>query len=113
MQVRITGRHMGVSEGLRTYCEQKAQRLERYFNRVREAEVILDGVDGRHQVEMVVHADGAGPFVARCEHADAYAAVDLALDKLERQLRDHKERLRNRKHPPRVPDELTGGAAAE
>ncbi len=113
MQVTVTGRHMGVSEGLRTYCEEKARRLARFFNRVREVEVILDGVDGRHRVEMVVHADGAGPFVAHYEHEDAYAAVDLVLDRMERQLRDHKERVRNRKHPRGVSDELTGGAAAE
>ncbi|RMG32611.1 MAG: ribosome-associated translation inhibitor RaiA [Planctomycetota bacterium] len=113
MQVKVTGRHMGVSDGLRSYCEQKAERLARYFNRVREVEVIFDGVDGRHRVELVVHADGAGPFVAHCEHDDAYAAVDLAVDKAERQIRDHKERVRNRKHPPRVGEERPGGAAAE
>ena len=113
MQVTVTGRHMGVSDSLREYCETKAERLARYFNRVREVEFILDGFDGRHEVEMIVHADGAGPFVAKYQHDDAFAAVDLALDKVERQLRDHKERVRNRKHPPRGPDELAGGPAAE
>lgn len=113
MQVTVTGRHMGVSEALREYCQSKAERLARYFNRVREVEFILDGQNGRHEVEMIVHAAGAGPFVARYEHDDAFAAVDLALDKMERQLRDHKERVRNRKHPPRAPDELAGGPAAE
>ena len=39
------------------------------------------------------------------EHEDAFAAVDLMLDKIERQIRRHKERLRNRKHPPRNVDQ--------
>jgi putative sigma-54 modulation protein len=105
MQVTVSGRHMGISEPLKRYCHQKAERLIRFFDRIQSIEVILDGSNGQHWAEMIVHSDGTQPFVAREQHEDAYAAVDLMLDKVERQIRRHKERLRNRKHPRKPPEE--------
>ncbi len=105
MQINVTGRHMGVSEPLKEYCRAKAERLQRFLDRVRLVEVVVDGKAGVHTVEMIVHSAGAQPFVATERHADAYAAVDLLVDKIEEQLRRYKERHRNRKHPPRGPEE--------
>jgi putative sigma-54 modulation protein len=99
MQVTVTGRHMGVSDALRTYCEEKAARLPRFLDRILSIEVVLDGKDGIHTAEMIVHSAGAPPFVATERHEDAYAAIDLLVDKIEEQLRRYKERHRNRKHP--------------
>jgi len=101
MQITVSGRHMGVSEPLRSYCERKSARLARFYDRIQSIEMVLDGHNGQHSAEIIVHSGGAPPFVAHEEHADAFAAVDLVLDKAERQLRRHKQRLRNRKHPQR------------
>ncbi len=101
MRVSVTGRHMGVSEPLKEYCREKAERLQRFLDRVQAVEVVVDGKAGVHHVEMIVHSAGTQPFVAAQQHADPYAAVDLLVDKLEEQLRRYKERHRNRKHPPR------------
>lgn len=105
MQVIVTGRHMGVSAPLQTYCREKAERLPRFLDRVQSIEVVLDGKAGVHTVELIVHTAGAPPFVATEQHEDAYAAVDLVMDKIEEQLRRYKERRRNRKHPPRAAGE--------
>lgn len=105
MQITVSARHMGISEPLKDYCQEKSQRLTRFFDRIQSIEVILDGNDGQHFAEMIVHSEGTQPFVAREQHDDAYAAVDLMLDKIERQIRRHKEKLRNRKHPPRASEE--------
>ena len=99
MQVNVTSRHMTVNDATRDYCTQKAERLVRFYDRIRSIDVILDGHEGRHSAEMIVHTDGTHPFVASEEHEDLHAAVALLLDKVERQIRRHKERLRNRKHP--------------
>lgn len=106
MQVTVTGRHMGVSESLKAHCREKAERLQRFLDRIQTVEVVLDGKEGVHTAEMIVHSAGATPFVATEQHTDAYAAVDLLVDKIEAQLRRYKERLRNRKHPPRGTGEL-------
>ena len=101
MQITVTGRHMGISESLKDYCREKSERLVRFYDRIQLIEVVLDGNNGHHTAEMIVHSEGAQPFVAKEDHEDAYAAVDLMLDKIERQIRRHKEKLRNRKHPPK------------
>ncbi|MCK4342632.1 MAG: ribosome-associated translation inhibitor RaiA [Phycisphaerae bacterium] len=107
MQITVTGRHMGVPEALKQYCVEKADRLPRFLDRIQSIEVVLDGKEGMHTAEMIVHAAGAPqPFVAREMNADAFAAVDLLLDKIEGQLRRYKEKHRNRKHPPRGSTEL-------
>ncbi len=99
MQVTVKGRHMGVSEALKSYCDEKAERLPRFLDRIQSIEFVVDGKDGLHTVEIIVHSAGAQPFVATEQHEDAYAAVDLLIDKIEEQLRRYKERHRNRKHP--------------
>ncbi|MCG3126850.1 MAG: Ribosome hibernation promoting factor [Phycisphaerae bacterium] len=103
MQVRISGRHIGVSDAVKQYCQDKAERLTRFYDRIQSIEVVLDGKPGQHSAELIVHVDGSDPFVANEQHADLHAAVDLVLEKVERQLTRHKERHRNRKHMP--PDE--------
>ncbi len=105
MQVTVSGRHMSVGDSLKEYCQEKASRLTRFYDRISMIEVILDGHDGNHSAEIIVHSEGTQPFVASEEQEDAYAAVDLLMDKIERQIRRHKERLRNRKHPPRASTE--------
>jgi putative sigma-54 modulation protein len=106
MQVTISSRHFEISGSTRGYCEEKAGRLIRYYDRVQSIEVVLDGTPGRHLVEMIVHLDGHAPLVATEEHTDLLAAVDLNVDKLERQLTRLKEKQRNRKHPPPTPKDL-------
>ena len=108
MQITVSARHMGISESLKDYCREKSERLIRFFDRIQSIEVILDGNNGQHFAEMIVHSEGTQPFVAREQHDDAYAAVDLMLAKVERQIRRHKEKLRNRKHPPRTSEEELG-----
>ncbi len=105
MQVTVKGRHMGVSEALKAYCDEKAERLPRFLDRIQSIEFVVDGKDGLHTVEIIVHSAGAQPFVATEQHEDAYAAVDLLIDKIEEQLRRYKERRRNRKHPRGVGEE--------
>jgi putative sigma-54 modulation protein len=89
---------MEVTDSLRAYAEQKAGKLIKYFNRIREIEVIYDAGKDRMSVEMVVNADRTRQFVASHEFSDAYACVDECVGKLERQLHEHKDMHRNRKH---------------
>lgn len=100
MEVKVTGRHLEITPAIRDYATEKAGKLTRYFDRVSSIEVLADrGQNHNYQVEMIVHVERHEPFVARGNHEDLYASIDLVLDKMERQLTDHKEKLRNRKHP--------------
>ncbi len=98
MQVTIASRHMEVTEALRSYAEQKATKLSKYYDRVREIEVVFDGAKDAMRVEMIVNDEHRNKFIAHGQDGDAYACVDECYAKLERQLSDHKKKLRNRKH---------------
>jgi putative sigma-54 modulation protein len=90
---------MEVTPPLKSYAEQKANKLTKYYDRIQEIEVVLDAAKDRTQVEMIVNAEHKNMFIARHDEGDAYACIDQCVDKLERQLSDHKKKIRNRKHP--------------
>jgi len=75
----------------------------KYYDRIQEIEVIFDAGKDRTRVEMIVNAEHKHMFIAHHDHDDAYASIDGCVDKLERQLTDHKEKHRNRKHPSPQP----------
>lgn len=99
MIVTISGRHMDVTEALKSYAELKTGKLTKYFDRIQEIEVVLDANKDGTRVEVIVNAEHNAMFIAHHNEGDAYAGIDGCVDKLERQLTDHKEKLRNRKHP--------------
>jgi putative sigma-54 modulation protein len=102
--VRVMSRHMDVTPAIKAFAEQKASKLTKHFDRISEIEVILDaGTEKTNRdhakVEIIVHVEHTNTFIAHQDNGDAYAGIDACVEKLERQLTDHKERLRNRKHP--------------
>jgi len=96
--VTISSRHMEVTEALKTFAEQKANKLTKYYDRIQEIEVIFDAGKDKTSVEMIVNAEHRNMFLAHHNEGDAYACIDACVDKLERQLSDHKKKIRNRKH---------------
>lgn len=102
MNVVVTGRHLDVTAALKQYAEQKAEKLTKYYDRIQEIEVVFDGGKDSGKasvkVEMIVNAEHKNMFIATHE-GDGYASVDECVGKLERQLSDHKKKVRNRKHP--------------
>lgn len=97
--VTISSRHMDVTEALKTFAEQKANKLTKYYDLIQEIEVVFDAGKDRTRVEMIVNAEHNNLFIAHHDEGDAYACVDGCVAKLERQITEHKDRLRNRKHP--------------
>jgi putative sigma-54 modulation protein len=98
MQVTVSSRHTEVTPPLRSYAEQKAEKLIKYYDRINDVEVVVDTGNDMMSVEMIVHDEHRHKFLAHCKDADAYACVDKCFAKLERQLSEHKKKLRNRKH---------------
>lgn len=99
MQIKVSGRHIEVTDAMRQYAEDKCSKLPRYFDRVQEIDVVIDKSDPQHHtVEMIVEAEHVFQFVAKTTGRDLYSCIDETLDKMERQLTDHKDKLRNRKH---------------
>ena len=101
--VTISSRHMDVTEAMKTFAEEKANKLNKYYDLIQEIEVIFDAGKDRTKVEMIVNAEHKNMFIANHEQGDAYACVDACVEKLERQLTEHKKKHRNRKHPDPAP----------
>ena len=99
MTVTVASRHMDVSPALKTYAEQKAGKLVKYYDRIQEIEVIFDAGKDNTSVEFIVNAEHKNMFLAHHNDGDAYACIDGCMHKLERQLHEHKDKFRNRKHP--------------
>ena len=98
MQIRVTGRHVEVTDDVRNYIEDKANKLPRFYDRIHEIEMVLDRESEQFTAEMIVRAGKKHTFVAKETGPDTFALVDLLVDKLERQLNRHKEKNRNHKH---------------
>ncbi len=114
MRITVSGRHKDVSDRLQAYASDKAGKLERYYDRVQSVEVIFSVEGGRHECEVLATAGHHTVFVAKEENEDPYASLDAAVKDLERQIRRHKEKFRNRKHPTGRSDrEPLGGSTAE
>jgi putative sigma-54 modulation protein len=91
MQVNISGHQLEVTGALRDYIDEKFTRLERHFDRITNVQVILQVEKLKQKIEATLHIAG-GEVVANAEHDDMYAAIDLLIDKLDRQLIKYKEK---------------------
>lgn len=106
MQLNVTGHHIEITPALQTYVASKLERLERHFDHVTNVHVVLTVEKLRHKAEATLHISGAEVFADATEE-DMYAAIDVLVDKLDRQIKKHKEKLtdhhrgegRAQKHP--------------
>lgn len=92
MQINITGRQLEVTSALKSYVENKIQRIEKYFDHVTNVHVILEVDKQRHNAEATIHVTG-GDIYADAQAEDMYAAIDALTDKLIRQVQKHKEKV--------------------
>ncbi|MEJ2360934.1 MAG: ribosome-associated translation inhibitor RaiA [Gammaproteobacteria bacterium] len=92
MQLNVTGHHIDMTDSLQKYVEDKMERLERHFDNVTNVHVILSVEKLRHKAEATIHISGADVY-ADSEEEDMYAAIDCLVDKLDRQIKKHKEKL--------------------
>lgn len=93
MQVNITARHLELTQSLADYVRKKVERCERFFDNLVWAQTILSVEKYRQVAEIVIHA-GKTTFRSKDESIDLYAAIDLALAKMEKQLKKYKEKAK-------------------
>lgn len=96
MKIKITGRHIDVSERLREYAEKRISKLEKYFQQLIDIHLILYVEKLDHAAELVINGDSV-QFHAREKAADLYSAIDLLIDKLDSQISRYKEKIQSRK----------------
>ena len=92
MQVNLTGHHVDLTSSMRDYVNNKMERLERHFDIVQDIHVVLSVEKLRHKAEATLHINGGSVFADSVEE-DMYAAIDALTDKLDRQVKKHKEKM--------------------
>ncbi len=92
MQLNMTGHHVDITDALRSYVHDKLERIERHFDNVTSVHVILSVEKLRQRAEITIHVVG-NDLHADATDEDMYAAIDAMTDKIDRQIKKHKEKL--------------------
>jgi putative sigma-54 modulation protein len=92
MQINLSGHHVEITNGLRSFVTTKFEKLERHFEHINNVYVVLT-VEKHNQIaESTIHLNG-GEVHAKATDTDMYAAIDVLIDKLDRQILKHKDKL--------------------
>ena len=97
MNLHLTGRHVEITPAIREYVVSKLDRINRHFDHVIDVNVVLAVDKLRHKAEVNLHTRGKDIHVEATE-ADMYAAIDALIDKLDRQVVKHKEKISEHRH---------------
>ena len=101
MQLSVTFRHMEPSDALKEYAYDKISRIEKYFDSAMEAQVVLSVEKFRHTADVTIFSDGL-KIKGQGQTEDMYSAIDTVIDKMERQARRYREKIKGRKSGQRV-----------
>jgi putative sigma-54 modulation protein len=108
MNLTISGHHLEVTTALKAYVRAKLERVLRHFDQVVDINVLLSvqklrEKELRQKAEVTLHMKNKDIFVEQT-HEDLYAAIDQLMDKLDRQVCRHKDKVQNHHHlaPKRI-----------
>ncbi len=98
MRIDVTGKHVDLTPAMVQFAESKCEKLTKFFDGIQQISCILDKAPhGEFMVEVIVDVVHHDDFITHTKGPDVYACIDEAVDKSSRQLRDFKEKLRDRR----------------
>jgi putative sigma-54 modulation protein len=103
VQIKVTTRHGHLSDAAQQMVREKASKLTHFFDRLTMIDVTVDlGNDLQKVVEVLASAEHKHDFVGSESHADLHVALDLAVQKVERQLTKYKEKIQDHRRDQHV-----------
>lgn len=97
MQIRITGRHLGLTEDIRELISKRVEKLETFYDRIIEAQVVVDQEDNRYFTEITLKTNQT-QLHADNEDYDVFVSINATMDKIEKQIRRRKDKIKDRRH---------------
>jgi putative sigma-54 modulation protein len=97
MQLTISGHHLHVTSAIERYLVKRLRKLERHHHPIVDGQVTLSVDQDRQHAEGRIFCSGFNLF-AQSTHRNLYAAIDAMADKLDRQVLDHKKKVKARRH---------------
>ena len=118
VQIEVYGRNMEVTDRIQKYVDKKVSKLDRYLSEIEDARVDLAYIksarsaNDRQVAQITVRGKG---FILRAEERadDIFAALDIALEKLQRQMQRYKGKRSRNRGDGRTAAEVSGELAAE
>jgi len=115
MEITVTFRHLEPNEALKQYVHEKVSRIEKYLTRVTEVTVILSLEKRSNIAEVIVNVNRAQITAKETNEDNMYTAIDLVMDKIERQTKKYKDKITSHKDQHRhvrhnifSPEDFTG-----
>jgi putative sigma-54 modulation protein len=93
MQITVSGHQVAITPALHDYVSGKFDRIVRHFEHLHDVTVTLSVEKLLHKAEATVHCASNKTIHADAQAADMYAAIDELADRLDRQVKKHKEKL--------------------
>lgn len=98
MNIQITAKKIEIPADIREYAKDKLNKLEKFSHKIQNVEVVIKAEERRIVCETIVRLDNRSPVIIEVSADTIQGAVDLAVDKCERQIRKDKERESVRRH---------------
>jgi putative sigma-54 modulation protein len=92
MNLQLTGHHLEITPALKDYVQTKLTRVSNHFDHVIDVRVTMSVEKLVQRAEVTLHVPGQDLHV-ECEDENMYSAIDLLIDKLDRQVLKYKEKL--------------------
>lgn len=96
LNISITARHFDLSDQHKEYVEKRLKHLKRFFETIMDVHVILQKEKHREIAEVTIQVNGV-TMHGEEETGDIFSSIDLVVDKIEKQIKKYKARLRNRR----------------
>jgi len=97
MRTNVVGRKFEITDPIREHAERRAEKLDTYSDFVQQIEFLVwkenDSIED-YTVELAVDVERHDDFIAKTNGPDLYAVIDEAVTKVDRQLHDHREKLK-------------------
>lgn len=97
MNLTVSGHHVEITPSIREYVTGKMQRITKHFDHVIDVNVILTVEKLKQKAEVNVHMSGKD-IHCECDDANMYAAIDVLVDKVDRQIIKHKSKVQAHPH---------------
>ena len=111
LNVEVSGRHFQMTADIEEYAREKVTRVAKYLKQDVRVQVVLEQEGDKYQAEMIVSGYRGPIIVSHVQHDELHAAVDLAIDKMEQQLR--KLKGRRQAHQGESLSDAPGGPGGE
>ncbi len=94
MDIIISGRHVSVTDAIREHAEEKLGPVVESYPKITSARLVLDVQKNRQEAEVIIHGKNL-EVEARAESYDMYESIDKAVDKADKQLKKHFDKLQD------------------